>query len=314
MSSRRQTPGLTLLALVAFAANSIFCRLALHTGAIDAMSFTSVRLLSGALMLALLLYLRSRHQNTLTRQMFNPLPAICLFGYAMLFSWAYTLLDTGTGALILFGTVQLTMIGRSLLGGSHLTRLECGGSAMAISGLTYLLLPGVSAPSLPAAGAMALAGIAWGGYTLLGKASKDALAGSAVNFMLTLPLALLISLLDITDTHISTAGISYAVASGALASGCGYAIWYQVLPRLGTTTAATVQLSVPMLAAFGGTLFLSETISDRLLIASCLTLGGIALVIRAASARAKQRISGTDPATAPQPEPQTKQATPRGGL
>jgi hypothetical protein len=141
MTSRRQTLGLTLLALIAFAANSIFCRLALHAGAIDAMSFTSVRLLSGALMLALLVYLRSRHQNTLTRHRFNPLPACCLFGYALLFSWAYTLLDTGTGALILFGAVQLTMIGRSLLGGSHLTRLECGGIALAISGLTYLLLP-----------------------------------------------------------------------------------------------------------------------------------------------------------------------------
>ncbi|MFC6672369.1 EamA family transporter [Marinobacterium aestuariivivens] len=278
---------LTLLALLAFAANSLFCRLGLHAGAIDAASFTSIRLLSGALMLTLLLLLRQRRRQAPLHLPLRPLAALSLFAYAILFSFAYLELDTGIGALILFGCVQLTMIGHGLVRGNRPAAIEWLGILLAAGGLVLLLLPGASAPSPFAACAMALAGAAWGLYSLLGRGNSDALAGTAANFMLALPLGLAVSLAGVTEPALETRGVLFAVASGALASGCGYALWYQVLPRLTPTTAATVQLTVPALAALGGVLLLAEPLSLRLVLSGTLTLGGIALVIRAGARGAR---------------------------
>ncbi|GGO80728.1 hypothetical protein GCM10011348_18070 [Marinobacterium nitratireducens] len=278
--------GLTALALLAFAANSIFCRLGLHAGAIDAASFTAIRLLSGALMLLLLLSLRQRRRSARLSLAWHPVAAFCLFAYAILFSLAYLQLATGTGALILFGAVQLTMIGWGMLRGSRPSRPEWLGIALAAAGLLYLLLPGATAPPLLPAGAMALAGVAWGAYTLLGRGTRDALAGTTANFVLALPPGLLALWLMVDDAHLAPAGVAYAVASGAFASGCGYAIWYRVLPALAPTAAATLQLSVPVLAALGGVALLAEPLHLRLVLAGTLVLGGIALVIRAGARRA----------------------------
>lgn len=277
--------GLTPLALLAFAANSIFCRLGLHEGAIDAASFTAIRLLSGTLMLGLLIALRRRRRQASPNLPWHPRAAFCLFAYAILFSLAYLELATGTGALILFGAVQLTMIGWGLVHGSRPSVAEWLGIAMAIGGLLYLLLPGASAPAPLPAAAMALAGMAWGAYTLLGRGSRDALAGTGANFLLALPLGLLAAWLMPGQSHLETPGVLYAIASGALASGCGYAIWYRVLPTLTPTAAATLQLSVPVLAALGGVLLLAEPLSLRLMLSGASVLGGIALVIRAGARR-----------------------------
>ncbi|NVK41670.1 MAG: EamA family transporter [Oceanospirillaceae bacterium] len=281
-------PDLIVLALLAFAANSIFCRLGLQDGAIDAASFTAIRLTSGAVMLLLLLTLRQRRQRALLQLAWRPAAAFCLFAYAILFSIAYLQLAAGTGALILFGAVQLTMIGWSLANGNRPSGPEWLGIAMAAGGLLYLLLPGATAPPLLPAAAMASAGVAWGAYTLLGRGSQDALAGTAANFVLALPLGLLALLPMIADAHLEADGVAYAIASGALASGCGYAIWYRVLPTLTATAAATLQLAVPVLAALGGVALLSEPLHLQLMLSGALVLGGIALVIRAGARRARR--------------------------
>jgi len=267
---------LTVIGMFAFAANSILCRLALGKGLIDPASFTGIRLGSGALMLLMILMIR---QRGLPKPAFDALGASMLFAYAICFSFAYVDLQTGTGALILFGTVQLTMILFGLVLGERPKPLAWLGMLMAIGGLVYLLLPGVSAPPLWPAMLMAVAGVAWAVYSLHGKGSTHATADTAWNFVGTLPLALVVLLFMQSQLHWQAAGVLLAAASGALASGVGYALWYTVLPHLTQTQAGNVQLSGPIIAAFGGVLFMSEDITMRLVIATTLSLGGIALVI-----------------------------------
>lgn len=268
---------LTLFAMLAFAANSVFARLALERPDIDAAGFTAVRLASGALMLLLILSARGRPQAALRGGSW--FSAGMLFTYAAAFSFAYLSLDTGTGALILFATVQITMIAAALLAGERPGRLEWLGLAAAIGGLTYLVAPGLEAPSPLGVVLMGLAGIAWGVYSLRGRGSADPVADTAGNFLRGVPPALLLAGIFASRLNLSGEGVLWAVASGALASAMGYAVWYSALPHLSATRAATVQLSVPVIAAAGGVLFLAEAITLRLVVASLLILGGIGLAV-----------------------------------
>jgi drug/metabolite transporter (DMT)-like permease len=266
---------LTGLAMVAFAGNSLLCRLALEQTRIDAASFTAIRLGSGALVLWLLV--RARHQTLLG----DSVSALALFVYAAAFSMAYLSLPTGTGALLLFGAVQASMIGFGLWRGERLGPLQWLGLALACAGLAALLLPGASAAPLGGSLLMLAAGVAWGVYSLRGRGAGAPLAVTAGNFLRATPLALLLCLASLDTLAVDRAGALYALASGALASGIGYAIWYSALPALRATTAATVQLSVPLLAALGGVWLLDEDLTVRLLLAAIAILGGIALVLRA---------------------------------
>ena len=270
---------LTALAMVAFAANSVLCRLALREGAIDAASFTAVRLVSGAVALGLILLLRDRSVKAMATQG-NQGSALALFVYAAGFSLAYVELATGTGALLLFGAVQATMIGIGLYRGERLAPLQWLGLMLALAGLVALMLPGATAPPLAAAALMLVAGAAWGVYSLRGKGAADATAVTAGNFLRALIWLLPLALFAWPAQWPQGAGLVYAVLSGALASGAGYAIWYLALRGLVSSTAATVQLSVPVLAALAGVLWLDEAFTLRLLLASAAILGGIALVIR----------------------------------
>ena len=279
MKSSLQVIGLTTLAMLAFAANSLLCRLALQQEAIDPASFSSIRLVCGALTLAVMLRIRAQPTQ-------SPLPvradwsaAAMLLTYMVFFSFAYISLSAGTGALILFGAVQLTMFGMGLRSRERFTALAWLGLALAVAGLVYLVLPGVAAPPLSGAMLMAVAGVAWGVYSLRGRAVADPLATTAGNFARASPFALAISLLFIDKAHLNASGLALAAASGALTSGMGYVIWYAVLPQLSALRAATVQLSVPLLAAIGGVVFLSEALTPRLTLASTAILGGIALVL-----------------------------------
>jgi drug/metabolite transporter (DMT)-like permease len=272
---------LVAAAMLAFAGNSVLCRLALRDGGIDAASFTTLRLVSGAV--ALWLIVRLRDGACAGGDMWS---AFALFAYAAGFSFAYVSLPTGTGALLLFGAVQATMIGRGLMAGERLSPLQWCGLALALGGLTGLLLPGVSAPPMAGALLMVVAGIAWGAYSLRGRGSGDATAKTAGNFLRAVPFALALSAVMLRDARVDAAGIACAVASGALTSGIGYAIWYTALPHLRAASAATVQLSVPALAAIAGIVLLGEPPTWRLALATLAILGGIALVVRAQS-RAK---------------------------
>ncbi len=273
--SNLKTATLTLLAMIAFASNSLLCRLALKDTAIDAASFTTVRMLSATLMLGLLIGFKP----SVYRNNGNWPSALALFAYAAGFSFAYIHLSAGTGALLLFGAVQATMIGVGIYKGERLAGWRLIGFGLAIGGLVALLLPGLSAPPLLSAISMVGAGVAWGIYSLRGKGVGNPIAATAGNFLRTLPLTACLSLLMFQQMAWDAPGLVYAVLSGALTSGIGYAIWYQVLPVLKSTTAATVQLSVPMFAAAGGVLLLSEPLGWRLLVASLAILMGIALVI-----------------------------------
>ena len=266
---------LTSLAMVAFAGNSLLCRQALKHTAIDPASFTAIRLVSGALILWLLV----RMKQSRPAGKGSWLSALALFAYAAGFSFAYISLSAGSGALLLFGAVQVTMIGHGLWKGERLRAFQALGVLLALGGLVGLLLPGLSAPPLLGAALMIAAGIAWGMYSLRGKGAGDPIRVTAGNFMRAVPITIILSLLLVDSASVDAAGIYYAVASGALASGLGYAIWYTVLPALKNTSAATVQLSVPVIAALGGIVFLSEPITLRLVLASVAILGGIALVI-----------------------------------
>jgi len=251
------------------------CRVALKETDLDAASFTTIRLLSGALVLWLLVQLRRSEASGQG----NMVSALALWVYAAGFSFAYISLDAGIGALLLFGAVQATMIGYGLWRGERFTRLQVLGLVLALGGLIGLLLPGLSAPPLAGALLMLLAGVAWGVYSLRGRGAGDPTRVTAGNFIRAVPVALLLSLLMWPQAQLDPVGVGYAIASGALASGVGYALWYTVLPLLQTTRAATIQLSVPVIAAAGGVLLLGEAVSLRLLLASCAILGGIALVI-----------------------------------
>ena len=266
---------LTSLAMIAFAGNSLLCRAALkHTG-IDAASFTSIRLISGALMLWLVVRMR----GGTTSGSGNWLSALALFVYAALLSYAYASLPTAMGALLLFGAVQATMIAHGIRAGERLLKLQMVGLVLAFAGLVGLLLPGLSAPPLSGSLLMLGSGVAWGVYSLRGKGAGDPTRVTAGNFLRAVPIAAVLSVLMYDQTSLDSAGFWYAVASGALTSGIGYAIWYTALPALQATKAATVQLSVPVIAAAGGTVFLGEPLTLRLVLSSIAILGGIAMVI-----------------------------------
>lgn len=266
---------LTAIAMLAFAANSILCREALANGYIGASTFTMVRIVSGAVVLGLILLTKYRTSNIGGDWM----SAVALFGYAAGFSYAYISLSAGTGALILFGAVQATMIVYGLWVGERLKVLQVIGVAAAAGGLVWLMLPGVEAPPLLGALLMLVAGISWGVYSLRGRATKEPTVATAGNFIRAAPLAFILFVALGQGEQASTIGIGYAVVSGALASGAGYALWYAVLPALPATLAATVQLSVPILAALGGVILLEEPVTLRFGLASLAVLGGIALFV-----------------------------------
>jgi drug/metabolite transporter (DMT)-like permease len=267
----------TVLALVAFAGNSLLCRAALAQTHIDAATFTAVRLLSGAVVLCCLVWLRGGTSSRTGRG--DWLSALALFAYAAGFSFSYLHLTAAAGALLLFGAVQTTMIGYGIWAGERMHWLQTVGLVLACGGLLGLLLPGLSAPPLTGAVLMLGAGAAWGIYSLRGRRGGDPLRITAGNFLRTVPMAAVLSLLLAARASLDPAGLAYACLSGALTSGVGYAIWYVALPSLKSTTAATVQLSVPILAAAGGVFFLGEMLTLRLLVASVAILGGIALVV-----------------------------------
>ena len=272
---------LTATAMLAFAANSILCRLALGQGLIDAASFTAVRVISGAVVLSVILWLRQKPVQTAA----NWRSVVALFAYMASFSFAYLTLAVGTGALMAFGAVQLTMFTVALRSGEQFSMLSWAGLALAFAGLVYLVSPGLTAPDPLGAALMVIAGIAWGFYSLLGRAAADPVEATAWNFIYSVPLVIVTSLFFSGDFQVSITGVTLAVASGAIASALGYVIWYTALRGLRATTAATVQLSAPVIAAFGGVILLSEHMTLRLVLASALTLGGVALVLgqRAAS-------------------------------
>jgi drug/metabolite transporter (DMT)-like permease len=262
--------------MVAFAANSLLCRLALAPGLIDAPSFATLRVLAGALTLGLIVRPRWRTEYKANTDL---VAVAALLGYMICFSYAYLSLAAGTGALILFGTVQLTMFVAALRAGEPFSPLAWLGLSGALAGLVYLVSPGLTAPDPLGAVLMTGAGLGWGMYSLSGRRAPDALVATATNFVWTLPGVVLVSLLTIANMNATLLGAAYAIASGAIASGFGYVVWFAAVKRLRATTAATVQLSVPIIAAFGGTLLLDEAVTLRLLVASAATLGGIWLVL-----------------------------------
>jgi drug/metabolite transporter (DMT)-like permease len=288
---------LTLLAMIAFASNSLLCRGALKENSIDPATFTFVRIFSGALVLWLVMSVRkmltvNTTATSLVDSFSNPAPvtrrsplrygnwlsAFALFAYAAGFSFAYTSLSAGTGALLLFGAVQATMIFWGLLKGEWLNTIQIAGFIVAVAGLVVLVFPGLSAPPLTGSILMLGAGVAWGIYSLRGKGEWNPASVTAGNFVRAVPFATALSIVFVPWANYNPAGINYAVISGAVTSGLGYVIWYSALPGLKTTSAATVQLSVPVLAATGGILLLGEPITARYMLASVAVLGGIALV------------------------------------
>ena len=267
---------LTVIAMVAFAANPLICRLALGQQLIDAASFTSVRVVSGAVTLALIMFPRWRRRG---RGLVDWRSVSMLFIYMVFFSFAYLSLSASTGTLLLFGAVQFTMFIAAMRDGERLTLLSWAGFFLASIGLIYLVLPGITSPDPLGATLMLIAGVAWGGYSLFGRSAADPLESTAINFIYSVPMAIIVTLLFVDDLHYTWIGLSLAAVSGAIASGIGYAIWYAALRGLTASRAATVQLSVPTIAALGGIIFLSEPASLRLVVASALTLGGIAIVL-----------------------------------
>lgn len=266
---------LTLLAMLAFAGNSLLCRAALLHTSIDPATFTTVRLVAGAMILGVIVSMR--HSNEGSKGSW--LSGFWLFLYAAAFSFAYVGLSAAVGALLLFGVVQITMIAAGLWRGERLQALQEAGFLSAFGGLVVLLLPGLSAPPWQEAALMILAGIAWGMYSLRGQGKGSPVHLTAGNFLKAVPYAVVVSLAFMSSFSVDTAGLAYAVMSGALTSGLGYAVWYAVLPALRATDAAVIQLSVPVIAAVGGVILLNEVISVRLVLASTAILGGIALVI-----------------------------------
>jgi len=266
---------LTALAMLAFAANSVLCRLALTHTAIDPAGFTLVRIASGAAMLWLLSNRLGQRKGVGGSWK----GAVALVGYAVAFSLAYVSLPAGTGALLLFGAVQATMITAGLVTGERLALAQWAGLAVALAGLGTLVAPGVFAPPPLGAALMALSGLFWGLYSLLGRGASDPVATTAGNFLRGVPLALIPAVILRGQLDPDPMGILYAVLSGSLASGCGYILWYSVLPKLSAAQGASVQLSVPVIAALAGATVMGEALNLRLCIASAAVLGGIALVI-----------------------------------
>jgi drug/metabolite transporter (DMT)-like permease len=271
-----RTIALVATAMLAFAANSLLCRLALQQASIDPASFASIRLLSGALALAAIVLVRSGRSFSGHADWIS---AVMLFAYVAFFSFAYLTLSAGTGALILFGCVQLTMLGAGLRSGEVFDAVAWFGLALAFAGLVYLVSPGIEAPPLAGAVLMAIAGAAWGVYSLRGRNVSDPLAATTGNFARAALFAVALNLAFVSGAHISKGGFFLAVASGAVTSGAGYVVWYAALRHLTAMQAATVQLSVPLIAAIGGVVFLAEAVTLRLAGASVAILGGIALVL-----------------------------------
>jgi drug/metabolite transporter (DMT)-like permease len=284
-----KTTLLSALALIAFAGNSVLCRLALSNGSIDPASFTGIRLASGAIMLLLLVWgiglLKARHaaaqQSVKKRANLSWMAALMLFAYAVLFSFAYTTLATGVGALILFGSVQISMVCISLVQGNRLKLFEWLGLLIACAGLVYLVLPELSEPSIMGFIMMAMAGMAWSMYTILGQGSQNPLNDTSSNFIRSLPLAIILLLIYAGQLSATPSAWLLAISSGAITSGLGYAIWYAALRDLTTSQAGVMQLLVPVIAALGGVVFANELLSERLIISSMLTLGGILIVLLA---------------------------------
>ena len=280
--TRTRIFALTAIAMIAFAANSLLCRLALRRMTIDAASFSVIRVVSGALTLWLICTLRSKRGAGGG----NWTSAAALFAYVAGFTFAYNSLSAGTGALLLFAAVQTTMIAWGLAKGEKLHALQWTGVIVAFVGLVFLVLPGVSTPPVTGSVLMLGAGIAWGVYSLRGKGAADPIATTTGNFLRATPMAVALSLIALRHFRVDSSGICYAVISGAITSGLGYVIWYAALRGLTATTAATVQLSAPVLAAIGGILFLNETLTVRFVLSSIAILGGIALAsLRSADAR-----------------------------
>ena len=274
----------TAFALVAFAANSVLNRLALGANTIDASSYITIRLVSGALTLALINGINKRAFNAIEKAFSMPtiaafLPAFYLFLYGIAFSFAYRSLNSGMGAFLLFGTVQITMLSTALIKGERPHLAEWLGLLVAINGLIYLVLPGLAAPDPFGAFLMTIAGISWGFYTLKGRGVSDPIETTALNFIRSVPMILLVYLFTFRNAHFSTAGVVYALISGAVTSGVGYAIWYTALKGLTTTQAALLQLFVPIIAALGGIVFLSESLTMRLVVAGLLIISGVVLAL-----------------------------------
>lgn len=275
-----RTASLTLLALIAFAGNSLLCRAALANTSIDPTSFTTIRLLSGAFVLWFFVAYETKNKSLTRKNEGSWTSALALFAYAACFSFAYRHLTAAAGALILFAAVQITMISVGLWRGEKLLKLQLLGFGVSFAGLIALLLPGLSAPPLTYAFIMLCAGISWGIYSLRGKHVTQPLNATAHNFIKTIPFTILLNIVLFHQLTIDVNGVLLALGSGIFASGFGYAIWYSVLPHLKSTYAASLQLSVPVLAALGGVIFLGELLSIRLLLTSIAILGGIILVIK----------------------------------
>lgn len=276
-----RTIALTLIAMVAFAANSVLARLAFATADAEPLGYTGIRLAAGAATLAILLLARRQ-----PLKLAGSWPgAAALFGYAILFSIAYVLLGAGTGALILFASVQIGILGWAVFKGDRPGLLEWLGFAIAFAALAYLVSPGLVAPHPLGTLLMIVAGLCWAAYTLIGRGSTSPLADTAGNFIRSAPIAIVILVVGFATHGITPLAALYAVASGALASGVGYAVWYAVLPALSRTRAAIVQLTVPAIAAAGGVLFIGEALSPRLVLATIGIVGGVALALTAAGRR-----------------------------
>jgi drug/metabolite transporter (DMT)-like permease len=275
-----RVPILTVAAMIAFASNSLLCRAALKQTSIDAASFTFVRVFSGAVVLWLVMNLRRMIRTTRSGGVGgNWISALALLLYAAGFSFAYVAVAAGTGALLLFGAVQATMILWGLHKGERLRVIQIVGLIVAMTGLVVLLFPGLSAPPLFGSILMLGAGVAWGIYSLRGTKEKNPVTATTGNFVRAVPFAAAVSIIFVRSQNVDLAGVGYAIISGAITSGLGYVIWYTVLPSLKAASAATVQLSVPVLAAAGGILLLGEPLTLRYLVASLAILGGIALVV-----------------------------------
>ncbi|MET2846055.1 DMT family transporter [Vibrio owensii] len=269
---------LTAIAMLAFAANSLLCRLALAAGLIDAGSFTLIRLLSGAVTLIVIMLLRGNWRSQIPTTRFSLFAGVALFGYAALFSFAYVKLAAGTGALLLFGAVQLTLLALYWWQGQRFKRLELVGIAVSLLGFAWLMLPSATRPDVWSALLMVLSGICWAGFTALGKQAPTPSSGITWGFITAFIFGLILSPLLLQSIHVTLQGVMLAVASGAIASGCGYVLWYQVMQKLTLLQAAVSQLSVPAIALVLGSALLSESLTTHSIITSAIILGGIALV------------------------------------
>ena len=286
---------LTALTMIAFAANSVIGRMAIGSGdtaLIDPAGYSAVRLISGALVLAVLVVLTGSNGKRSPRfQSGSWISAFALFAYAVAFSYAYVALEAGIGALILFACVQATMIGWALKEGDRPSGLEWAGLVTAFGAFIWLVSPGLSAPDPWAAALMALSGAAWGVYSLRGRGLPDPLKATADNFMRSLAFLIALGVIVVLTGHglqASGRGVLLAIVSGAVTSGVGYALWYRVLRQIGATQGAIVQLTVPVIATIGGSLFLGEAWTLRLVASSLLILGGVAVAIIAKQRRTRR--------------------------